>query len=107
MKSLLQKLKDLGWIYEERRYENGIIYAYIFRHEDCDIEGAYWEVSIEDHHNDGDWNDWLIFTRYHDPNQKDWEGHQIDTSCCVEYKAMLLIMKVLAILDSHRRWVNR
>ena len=41
MKSLLQKLKDLGWIYEEKRYENGIIYAYIFRHDDCDIEGAY------------------------------------------------------------------
>lgn len=107
MKSLIEKLKAMGWVYEEKYFDDGTVLAYVFKHEDCGIKGAYWEVSIEDHHDDGDWDDWFIFTSYHDPNQKDWEGHQIDISSCVEYKAMNLIMKFVAILESKRKWADK
>lgn len=107
MKSIIDKIKSLGWAYLEEHYPNGDVMTYIFRRNDAVIKDAFWEVSVEDHHDEGDCDDWLIYSRYHDPDEKDWFGNQIDTHGCVEYETMKLIMKFVACLESKRKWRDK
>lgn len=100
---IIKMLKTRGWTYEEKYWSDGSVMTWIFKQLDTCNKDAYWMVSIEDHHDDGDWDDWFIYTCYHDPNEIDWDGRQIDTSCCVEYQEMKLIMEFVDTLDKELR----
>jgi hypothetical protein len=94
---IIELLHKLGYEYDTRLWPDGTVCTHKFISPDCMRDGCYWEVAVEDHtHDDGE--DWLIFVRYHDPNQKDWYGNQRDISACVEFEAMKLIVEFTEIL---------
>ena len=95
--TITEELYKLGYEYRTRLWDDGTICTHKFIRPDCMRDGCYWEVAIEDH-TDDDGEDWLIFVGYHDPDQKDWEGRQIDISGCVEFEAMKLIVEFIEIL---------
>ena len=99
MIEILEKIRSLGWLYEQKLWPDGSVMTYIFKLEDKKTAGAYWKISIEDHHDDIDTDDWIIYSSYHDPQQKDWDGHQIDTFGAVEYKAMKLFVMFVDTLE--------
>ena len=103
MKEIIEALEKLGWTYTEKIWNDGTVMSYKFRRDDAMIGDAYWEISIEDHHDERDSDDWLIYTSYHDPKLRDWYGHQIDIDCAVEYEVMKLIVKFVDILESERK----
>lgn len=94
---IIERLEKLGYEYSTGLYDDGTIMTYKFKRPDCMRDGCYWEVSVEDHTED-DGEDWLIFVKYHDPDQKEWDGRQIDISGCVEFEAMKLIVEFTEIL---------
>lgn len=94
---ICEDLHKLGYEYRTRLWDDGTVMTHKFIRPDCMRDGCYWEVAIEDH-TDDDGEDWLIFVRYHDPDQNDWYGHQIDISGCVEFEAMKLIVEFTEIL---------
>ena len=94
---IIEQLEKLGYEYSTELYDDGTICTYRFRCPDCMQDDCYWEIAIEDHTKD-DGKDWLIFVRYHDPDEKDWFGHQIDISGCVEFEAMKLIVEFTELL---------
>ena len=94
---ICEELHKLGYEYSTRLWDDGTICTHKFICHGCIRDGSYWEVAIEDH-TDDDSGDWLIFVRYHDPYQKDWEGRQIDISGCVEFEVMKLIVEFTEIL---------
>jgi len=98
-KWIIEKLKSMGWTYEEKLWRDGSVMTYIFKLQDDNDEESYWEVSIEDHHGEIGADDWIIYSSYHDPEQKDWDGHQIDTHGAVEYKAMKLFVMFVDTLE--------
>lgn len=89
---IVEQLEKLGYEYKPFRHPKAWFCTHKFIRPDCMRDGCYWEVAIEDH-TDDDGEDWLIFVSYHDPSQKDWDGHQIDISGCVEFEAMKLIVE--------------
>ena len=94
---IIEQLEKLGYEYSTLLYDDGTIMTYRFKRPDCMRDDCYWEVTIEDHTED-DGEDWLIFVRYHDPDEKDWFGNQRDISGCVEFEAMKLIVEFTEIL---------
>lgn len=101
-KEILDKIKALGWEYEEKYWDDGSVMVYMFKLHDAMEAENYWEVSIEDHHDEGDVNDWIIFSSYHDSKEKDWYGRQIDTLAAVEYSTMKLIMDFVSVIDEEK-----
>ena len=99
---IIEQLEKLGYEYRARIWDDGTVCTHKFIRPDCMRKGCYWEVAVEDHTED-DGEDWLIFVRYHDPDQKDWEGSQIDISGCVEFEAMKLIVEFTEILKKERK----
>lgn len=99
---ITEKLHDLGYEYRTRLWDDGTVMTHKFINPDCTRDDCYWEIAIENHTYD-DGKDWLIYVRYHDPNQKDWEGHQIDISGCVEFEAMKLIVEFTEILKKETK----
>lgn len=100
--AITEELYKLGYEYRTSLWDDGTICTHKFIRHDCMRDGCYWEVAIEDH-TDDDGEDWLIFVRYHDPDQKDWEGRQIDVSGCVEFEAMKLIVEFTEILKKEEK----
>ena len=98
---ITEDLYKLGYEYRTEFFDNGTISAHTFIHPDCTRDGCYWEIAIEDHMDD-DCKDWLIFVRYYDPDQKDWEGCHIDIEGCVEFEAMKLIVEFTNILKGEK-----
>ena len=94
---IIEQLEKLGYKYRTELYDDGTVMTRVFECLDCMQGGCYWEVAIEDHTEDRE-NDWLIYVKYHDPDLKDWDGHQIDTFGCVEFEAMKLIVEFTEIL---------
>lgn len=94
---ITEELNDLGYEYRTKLWGDGTVCTHKFICHDCMSDDRYWEVAIEDHTED-DGKDWLIYVSYHDPDQKDWEGHQINVSGCVEFEAMKLIVEFTEIL---------
>lgn len=94
---IIEQLEKLGYGYSTSLYDDGTICTYRFIRPDCMVKNCYWEIKIEDH-TDDDNKDWLIFVGYHDPDQNDWFGNQIDISGCVEFEAMKLIVEFAEIL---------
>ena len=68
---IIEELHKLGYEYKPKRWDDGTIYTHNFICPDCTDDVCYWEVAIEDHADDNE--DWLIFVRYHDPYQRDWD----------------------------------
>lgn len=99
---IVEQLEKLGYMYSTKLWNDGTVMAYRFRCSDYSHEGCYWEVAVEDHTED-DGKDWLIFVRYHDPDQKAWEGYHIDTSGCVEFEVMKLIVEFTEILKKENK----
>lgn len=99
-KRIIEKLKEMGWSYEEKLWCNGSVMTYEFTLHDMPNKESYWLVSIEDHHDElPSADDWIIYSSYHDPEQKDWDGNQIDTHGAVDYKAMKLFVMFIETLD--------
>ena len=96
---IIEQLEKLGYMYSTKLWADGTVMTYTFKRPDCMRKGCYWEVSVEDHTED-DGEDWLIFVKYHDPDQKEWDGQQIDISGCVEFEAMKLIVEFTEILKN-------
>lgn len=101
MNETIKKLEKLGYLYQTELYSDGSVCTYKFIRNDCMRDGCFWEVAIEDHTED-DGEDWLIFVRYHDPDEKDWFGNQRDISACVEFEAMKLIVEFTGILKGEK-----
>jgi hypothetical protein len=99
---IIEQLEKLGYLYSTKLWDDGTVMTYLFKRPDCMRDDCYWEVAIEDH-TDDDGEDWLIFVRYHDPDQKEWDGHQIDISGCVEFEAMKLIVEFAEILKKEEK----
>lgn len=99
---ITEKLHKLGYEYKTRLWDDGTICTHKFIRQDCMRDSCYWEVAIEDH-TDDDGEDYLIFVSYHDPDQKDWDGRQIDISGCVEFEAMKLIVEFTEILKKENK----
>lgn len=99
---IIKKLGKLGYGYSAKLWADGTVMTYTFKRPDCMRKDCYWEVSIEDHTED-DGEDWLIFVKYHDPDQKDWDGLQIDIAGCVELEAMKLIVEFAEILKKEKQ----
>lgn len=99
---IIEKLKSIGWTYEEKLWCDGSVMTYIFKLQDANNKESYWEVSIEDHHGDIDADDWIIYSSYHDPEQKDWAGNQIDTHGAVDYKVMKLFVMFVDTLEEEK-----
>lgn len=99
-KWIIEKLKNMGWTYEKLYFDDGSVMTYKFTlHDMCDKE-SYWLVSIEDHHDElPSADDWIIYSSYHNPEQKDWDGHQIDTHGAIDYKTMKLFVMFVETLD--------
>ena len=99
-KWIIEKLKGMGWSYEKLYFSDGSIMTYKFTLHDMSDKESYWEVSIEDHHDEiPSADDWIIYSSYNDPKQKDWDGHQIDTYGAVDHKAMKLFVMFVETLD--------
>lgn len=98
---IIEKLEKLGYMYRTRLWADGTVMTYMFKRPDCLRKGCYWEVSVEDHTVD-DGGDWLIFVKYHDPDETDWFGKQRDISGCVEFEAMKLIVEFVEILKKEK-----
>lgn len=96
---IIKKIESLGYVYEKKLWADGSVMTHKFKRYDACIKDAYWEVSIEDHRDEGDCDDYLIYSLYHDPDRKDWEGHQIDEHGAVEFEVMKLIVKFINILE--------
>lgn len=96
-REIIEELDDLGYEYRTKLWDDGTVCTHKFICHDLVREGCYWEVAIEDHTED-DEKDYLIYVSYHDPDQKDWEGRQIDSPGCVEFEAMKLIVEFMEIL---------
>ena len=94
---ITEELYKLGYEYKTHLWADGTVCTHEFIKPDYMIDGCYWQVAIEDH-TDDDGEDWLIYVSYHDPDQKEWDGHQIDISGCVEFEAMKLIVEFTEIL---------
>ena len=99
MNEIIEQLEKLGYEYRTKLYDDGTICTHKFICQDCIRNDCYWEVSVEDHTKD-DGEDWLIFVKYHDPDEKDWFGNQRDISGCVEFEAMKLIVEFTGILKN-------
>ena len=89
---ITEELYKLGYKYRTELYDDGTVMTHYFVLQDAIHNDCYWEVAIENH-TEYDEKDYLIYVSYHDPDQKDWEGHQIDISGCVEFEAMKLIVE--------------
>lgn len=99
---IIEQLEKLGYEYSTKLWADGTVMVYLFKRPDCMRDGCYWEVSIENHtHDDG--GDWLIFVKYHDPDEKDWFGKQRDISGCVEFEAMKLIIEFIEIVKKEKK----
>lgn len=98
---IIEQLEKLGYKYRTELYDDGTICTHKFICPDFCWKDSYWEVSIEDHTEDGG-EDWFIYVSYHDPNHKDLDGNQIDTSGCVELEAMKLIVEFTEILKKEK-----
>ena len=90
--NIIMSLERLGYKYSIKYYDDGTPMTYTFTQQDKMDPEASWVVSIENHHGDLDVDDWVIYCSYNDPEQKDWDGNQIDIQGAVEYEAMRLIM---------------
>ena len=99
---IIEQLEKLGYMYYTKLWDNGTVMTYVFKRPDYSWEGCYWEVSIEDHTED-DGEDWIIYVKYHDPDQMGWDGNQIDVSGCVEFVAMKLIVEFAEILKKENK----
>lgn len=99
-KWIIEKLKSMGWSYEEKLWYDGSVRTYKFTLHDMSDKESYWEVSIEDHHDElPSADDWIIYSSYHDPEQKDWDGYQVDTLGVVDFKAMKLFVMFVETLE--------
>lgn len=101
-KEILDKIKAIGWEYEEKYWHDGSVMTYKFKLRDMLNKESYWVVSIEDHHGDIDADDWIIYSCYYDPEQKDWDGNQIEFQGAVEYSTMKLIMDFVSVIDEEK-----
>lgn len=99
---IIEQLEKLGYEYSTRLWPDGTVMTYMFTRPDSAGNDCYWEVAVEDHTMD-DGEDWLIFVRYHDPEEMDWFGHQRDISGCVEFEAMKLIVEFAEILKKENK----
>ena len=99
---IVKQLEKLGYLYSTKLWDDGTVCTHKFIRHDCMRDECYWEVAIEDH-TDDDGEDWLMFVSYHDPDQKDWEGRQIDISGCVEFETMKLIVEFTEILKKEEK----
>lgn len=90
---IIKSLEKLGYKYSIKYYDDGKPMSYVFTQQDKNNPECSWFISIEDHHGELDVDDWVIYCYYHDPEQKDWDGHQIDIHGAVEFEAMRLIME--------------
>ena len=100
---IILKLKEQGYEYKPLFWPDGSVMTHKFVIIDTRDPECSWTVSIEDHHDElPNVDDWLIYCSYHNPEEKDWFGHQIDTQGAVEYKAMKLIIEFVDILDKER-----
>lgn len=99
---ICKDLHKLGYEYRTKLWGDGTVCTHEFIRPDCMRDGCYWKVAIEDH-TDDDGEDWLIYGGYHDPDQKDWEGRQIDILGCVEFEAMKLIVEFTEILKKEEK----
>jgi len=106
LETIVHKLNALGWIYEALHWNDDFIMTHRFRLYDRLNVGCYWEVSIEDHHDELDMpeplDDWVIYTSYHDPDQKDWYGNDYAASSAIEFETMKLFMEFVEVLESER-----
>ena len=92
---IIDEMENLGYRYCVKRWPNGTAMTYKFELSDKQDPKSSWIISIEDHHGEPDIDDWLIYCCYHDPEQKDWDGIQIDIGGAVEFKAMKLIIEFI------------
>ena len=100
---IIKKIESLGYVYEKKLWDDGSVMIHKFKRYDACNKNAYWEVSMEDHRDEGDCDDYLIYSLYHDPDRKDWEGHQIDEHGAVEFEVMKLIVKFIDILEKENK----
>lgn len=100
--AITEELHKLGYEYRTELYDDGTIMTHSFIRSDCMRDGCYWGVAIEDH-TDDDGEDWIIYVKYHDPDQMGWDGNQIDVSGCVEFVAMKLIVEFTEILKKENK----
>ena len=104
LKTVVKKLEAMGWTYKPLHYDDGKIMTHSFTLPDEFDKGSYWKVSIEDHHNELDADDWIIYSSHHDPDNKDWFGDQMDdTPGAVAYEAMKLFITFIDILKIERK----
>lgn len=100
--NIIKQLEDLGYKYYIKRWPDGTAMSYKFSQQDSRDPESFWEICIEDHHGEADTNgvyDWLIYCSCHDPEQKDFDGNQIDTRGAVEFKTMKLIMEFIEEIE--------
>lgn len=93
--------EEFGFVYESLLWPDGSVMTHKFICKDRHDPEAAWIVSIEDHHDERpDVDDFVIYSYYHDPETKDWYGHQIDICGAIEYKVMKLIVAFVDILEA-------
>lgn len=103
LKTVVKKLEAMGWSYEPLYHDDGEIMTYSFKLPDKFDKDSYLEVQIEDHHNGVDVDDWIIYSSYYDPDNKNWFGEQMDDiPGTVAYEAMKLFVTFIDILKIER-----
>jgi hypothetical protein len=100
-RTVIKKLEDMGYRYSVNTFNNGEVYGHTFTLEECK-DGDTYIIHIEDHRDDPNVNDFLIFSGI-DSGEKDWFGKLIKTEGCIEYSAMKLIMEFIDILKGEER----
>lgn len=102
---IINKLSsEFGYSYNDVLWPDGTVMTHKFTIADNHDSESTWIISIEDHHGERpDVDDFLIFCGYHDPEQKDWYGHQIDICGAVEYEVMKLIVEFTEILKKEEK----
>lgn len=95
-KNVIKQLEDMGYSYSIDFFDisKKNIIGYTFTLED---NGDAFIVHIEDHRDDPNINDFLIWSALKS-GEKDWFGNLIKTEGCVEYSAMKLIIEFIDIL---------
>ena len=99
---VIKKLADLGWSYKVQSNDDGEIISHAFTLNDKNDEDSSWKVWIEDHHND-DADDWIIYSGYYAPHNKDWFGDLSYTMGAVHYEDMKLFSRFIDILECEKR----
>ena len=99
---VIKMLVKRGWSYKIDSDKNGEVISYAFSQIDKNDLDATWNVWIEDHHNDIDVDDWVIYSGYFAPHNKDWFGDISNTMGAIHYEDMKIFCHFIQILESKR-----